>query len=438
MATSSASIAAAGNEAITLIAEPGVVTPSAPGAAVNFVETVHAVGMTSILYQVFNSDNTAVNGWLVAPLDANGNATINASFTRSGQYLNVASPDTVVSTMTFPVTIAGAGSVAASVTQVANTPGAVITLTSAQNTWVQNSAPDTIIQTGGSQTVNSSSGSVTVNATAGGTLKVFENKGNDFILGGASTYFVGGPNAAASTIVGGANASDTVAVASPVIYDGSKAANLLYIGGNAATTLIGARTTLAFGGKGGGTIVEGSGGFLFTGGGGNVNVQETSNNAAAFIVGNNEQNLVISTVPGASSVKGASALVAFGNADTINAQNAAGGNIFYIVNQVPPAATGLATYAGNTTLVGSNAGHDGFAVFVDNTAPPAHTITIQNWQASDTMFISNLTAANGALGAADVQAIDSFLAPGGGTSLSLADGTTIQFVGVKPTAIGHN
>ena len=89
------------------------------------------------------------------------------------------------------------------------------------------------------------------------------------------------------------------------------------------------------------------------------------------------------------------------------------------------------TFAGNTTLVGSSAGSDTFSIFVEpGTAPPAHTITIENWQASDTLLLNSataadLTTANTALAGA---------AAGAGASFILSDQTTIAFVGNHPTS----
>jgi hypothetical protein len=122
--------------------------------------------------------------------------------------------------------------------------------------------------------------------------------------------------------------------------------------------------------------------------------------------------------------------VAYGEKDSINASMAGGGNSFIVVNQTLSVPAG--TFAGNTTLVGSGAGSDTFAILHETgTAPPVHTITIQNWQVSDTMSLNDytaadLTAANTALAGA---------APGAGASFTLSDHTTIAFVGAHPTTV---
>jgi len=67
-------------------------------------------------------------------------------------------------------------------------------------------------------------------------------------------------------------------------------------------------------------------------------------------------------------------------------------------NQLLDNAAG--TFAGATTLVGSNTGQDSFNLFVDGSAPPAHTITIDNWQSNDILFITDLSTAGGGLNAA--------------------------------------
>ena len=103
-------------------------------------------------------------------------------------------------------------------------------------------------------------------------------------------------------------------------------------------------------------------------------------------------------------------------------------------NHLPASAGG--TFTGDSTLMGSTAGNDLFVVYIDGSSPPAHTVTIENWQASDTMFLSNLASPSQALGTADAAAVKAFEA-GSGSSLTLSDGTTIDFVGNKPTNIAH-
>jgi hypothetical protein len=394
------------------------------------------VGLTSVLEAVFNANNTATQQWVTVPLDANGNATVTAQFTTTGQYLNVAAPDLSVNVVTYPVTI-GAATQGGTVTVTASVPGEVVTLAGTNNTDLFVTADSvTAMQSGGTNTINANAGSFTLNAT-GGSDVIYDTTGtNVFNLAPSFSEFVGGPSAAgASTINGAVGGSDLIfAGQGGVDYNGAQATNSEYVGGAGESTVVGATNEIAFSGAGGGAFSIGTGSFDFVGGGGADTITAGSGSASGFIWGNNNENLTLASLAGAGSVPGSS-LVALGEDDSINAMNAAGGNTFFVYNQVPPVA-GLTTFAGDTTLVGSTAGGDNFALFVDSTSPVAHTITIENWQSSDTMFITNLTNAGGGLSATDANAIAAF--DGGNTqSFTLQDGTTVDFIGAKPTTILH-
>jgi len=196
-------------------------------------------------------------------------------------------------------------------------------------------------------------------------------------------------------------------------------------------TVSAAAAETVFGGKGGGSYSVGATSFEFFGGGGADSIVGGAGASSVLAFGMTNEHLTINQ---AASTPG-NTFVSFGNNDTIDATNAAGGNTWQIVNQTLPAAAG-GTFTGDSTLVGSNAGSDTFVVYIDGSTPPAHTVTIENWQASDVLFISNLANASQALGASDVAAVNAFQ-QGGSSSLTLSDGTTIDFQGAKPTTIAH-
>jgi hypothetical protein len=292
-----------------------------------------------------------------------------------------------------------------------------------------------IIATGGATTVVTGTGGVvTLNATGGSQL-IFDHPGGggNMINAGPATEYVTAVSVPASTFNAMAGGADTIFASSAIGYSnaGGTAASLFFLGGAGAVTVSAAAAETVFGGKGGGSYSVGATSFEFFGGGGADSISGGAGASSVLAFGSSNENL---TITQAASTKG-NTFVSFGNNDTINAANAAGGNTWQIVNQTLPAAAG-GTFTGNSTLMGSSAGGDTFVVYIDGSAPPAHTITIENWQASDVLFISNLASASQSLGASDVAAVNAFQT-GGSSSLTLSDGTTIAFQGAKPTTIAH-
>ena len=290
-----------------------------------------------------------------------------------------------------------------------------------------------IMATGGATTVVTGTGGVvTLNATGGSQL-IFDHDGGNMINAGPATEYVTAVSVPASTFNAMAGGADTIFASSAIGYSnaGGTAASLFFLGGAGAVTVSAAAAETVFGGKGGGSYSVGATSFEFFGGGGADSISGGAGASSVLAFGSSNENL---TITQAASTKG-NTFVSFGNNDTINAANAAGGNTWQIVNQTLPAAAG-GTFTGDSTLMGSSAGSDTFVVYIDGSAPPAHTITIENWQASDVLFISNLASASQSLGASDVAAVNAFQT-GGSSSLTLSDGTTIAFQGAKPTTIAH-
>ena len=396
------------SETITVLNEPGAIIESVPGAGVTYTATVHATGMTEILAQTFTPSNTAPQPWEHIALDANGNATVSFHYTETGSYLNLLSADSTLNVTSNPLIVAD--------TLSATVANAVVTLPVATD-YVFATAPATLDQFGGANTVLSSSGSLTVNAVAG-AITVFDAVGHDLINGGPSTEFVGAPGSATSTINAGTGGSDTILAGNSVLYNGTAGANSLFIGGVGTSTVVAAASETVFGGTGGGIYAPGATSFLFFGAGASDTISGGVT-ANSLVWGNtNEKITDVGTA-------GFTTFIAFGNNDSINAAGAGGGNAFIVVDETLPSGT----FSGNTTLVGSSAGGDTFALFGEpGTPPPAHTITIENWQASDTLFLG--------YSAADAANADAALAAapaGAGATFTLSDQTTVTFLGNHPT-----
>lgn len=276
---------------------------------------------------------------------------------------------------------------------------------------------------------------------------LFDNVGGSTIRGSSGfTEYAVRPvdftGAQASTVFGGTGGTDLIFAGSAVYYDGSAAAQTTFVASDYASTIVGATksqfvssvkagaSAVVFDNNVGGTFTVGSTSFFFGGGGGADTINTGAGTSRNLMFGHSNENMTIVSSPGVASVLG-STFAAYGDANTINAAGAAGGNTFFAVNQ----HLAIGEYAGNSTLIGSSAGKDGFVVFVDskNLSQVAHTITIENWQSTDSMFVGDLGNANNALNAADKASIDAFNA-GTSNSFSLHDGTTITFVGARPTS----
>ncbi len=295
-------------------------------------------------------------------------------------------------------------------------PDAVVTLPAATD-FVFATAATSFFQAAGANSIVSSFGFMTINGT-GGSLTIFDSVGHDVINEGPATEYLGSPNGGSSTIVGTAGGSDTILAGSSVIYDGASAAKSLFIGGTAASDVTAAASETVFSGTGGGAYAPGNTSFLFFGAGGSDTIAGgvTPN---SVIWGNTNERLQVSGTAGFGT------FVALGNNDSINASAAGGNNSFIVVNEALPAGT----FSGSTTLVGTSAGGDTFGIFGEPGAPPpAHAVVIENWQASDTLFLgysaADVATANAALAAAPA---------GAGASFTLSDQTTIEFIGNHPT-----
>jgi hypothetical protein len=300
----------------------------------------------------------------------------------------------------------------------ATVPDQVVSLPSV-DTLVFATVPDSFIQSGGSSTIISNAGALSLTATGGSTL-IFDGVGGDLVNEPPVSEFVGGPDGEGSTINGSAGGSDTIFAGTNVLYNGTAVANSLFVGTNNVVTVNSAANETVFGGVGGGIYTPGADNFFFFGGGGEDTISGGA--AAPTVWGNSEEELTLTGTK-------AAIVVAFGDGDSVNATDAAGGNTFIMVSEEIPGAVGD-TFTGDTNLIGSNAGGDTFALFSVGSAAPGHMIQIQNWQPSDTFFL-------GGYSAADVANADTTLSStvGGSAEIALSDGTIVLFLGNHPDAV---
>lgn len=332
----------------------------------------------------------------------------------------------------------GAGQIGTQVTATipAMMPGQIVSLRSGDNV-VHVTAPGTIVQTGGSHTIISHQGGMTVDATGGNSV-IYGGTDGDLVHEGPDCMFVGAPNGGVSTLDASPGGSDTIFAVTGMVYHGEHGARSLFVGGNAAVTVACAADQTLFAGTGGGIYTVGANHLFFAGGGGADTIVGSA--ASCNLWTHDRERLTLMT---ASASGPGAQIVAFGNDDDINMMNANGHNSVILWNaQIGSGSSGFG-FTGNTTLTASNAGGDVFALFsgaqfgMPSNGP--HTITISNWQASDTL---DLTFAHNSAGgflagytAADAASAQAQLAAG--NSFTLPDGTTVVFQGARPGTIAH-
>jgi Ca2+-binding RTX toxin-like protein len=279
----------------------------------------------------------------------------------------------------------------------------------------------TIQSISGSNTIDAGSGSVTIPSGAeyvtsegsstiqltAGAPTVFAATGNPLVFGNsASLTFVGGSGAA--TVIGGTGGNS--------VSGGS--GSLLLFANSATTYTTGSGAATIIGGAGGLTAVLGAGGGEIFGGSGGVNSLWASNGTAALVgVGSGD----ILNVSGT----GNDILVGGSGAETLNASQSTGNNAFF-------GGTGAESINGGTGndyfLVGSGnetlSGHGGTNayVFVAGAAPRTDTVTDFN-SASDLIVLFNYGSN------APAAALSSAVVAGGGTTVTLSDGTSIILPG---------
>jgi len=311
-------------------------------------------------------------------------------------------------------------------------------------TFVLDSAT-TINGGNGNLVVFDQAGALTYNGAGNlNTIFLLDSVGGGHLTTGAHTFYSNVAGVGPTSIIGTAGGNDTVFAFSAVNVNDSAATSTLFVGSaNAgADTVAAGATADIYGGSGGGTYTIGSSKFFFggasgSGSGATATVHDTvvqdGTSAQGILFSNSNESLTLTSLAGGGTAQG-DILFAAGNNTTVDATNSAGNNILLADNASSGTGSPPSAITGASTLIGSNAGHDTFVMFVDNTTEAAHTITIQNIQASDTFVVSNLGGA-GAFLSADTAAITAFNAGSSGNSFTLQDGTTVTFVGTHPNVV---
>ena len=255
----------------------------------------------------------------------------------------------------------------------------IVATGSSSNTYFMSDA-QVLAKLGTSDTVFSGTGVSTIYAGTSDSIVA---------TAGASTIFAGGSD----TFIGGSG--------SGVYYAGT--GSNVFIGGQG-----GGSDTIFTSSKGDKLYTDNSRDLIITGGGADSVVAVTV--AATVIAISNSDLRLYNTLTG-------NVLVDAGANTTVDGSNSGGGNTYFAQSSY-----------GNTTLVGASAGNDAF--YVTHSTGGGATISIQNFQSSDSLNLVNYSAA-------DLATANTALA--NGTSVTLSDGTTISFSGAHPTSVvPHN
>ncbi len=287
---------------------------------------------------------------------------------------------------------------------------------------------------------------VTFNGTGNtGTAYVVDDVGGSHVTTGLHTVFWNEPSTGPDTIRAGGGANDTIFAQHAVNYHGENGASLFFDGKynstEGANTISAAANATIYGGAAGGAYSIGGGTFFFTaaaGGSSAVPVRDiatqtslSGGGAQFFLYTNTNELLTVTTVAGA--VGSGLNLVATGSNTVLDATNALGHDTVWMLSTAN--SGGVDAVTGAATILGSTAGNETFTLYMDNASETAHTIDIQNWQASNTFSLWNAAGVgSGVYNPVDVAAINAFNA-GGQSSFTLSDGTTVSFSGNTPTHI---
>lgn len=402
----------------------GAVTSTNPQAQLSFFTGNYTVAAAGDGSQVFVDPTANVNVTLTG---SNAGVTFNQPTATGGQSNATASTGGTSNSAVLGGVNDTALVLTGDNTIFANSINNVIAIQGVSNNVVFVDGTATVNQTAGAATIVAGTGHVNLNAT-GGSQVLFDNTGANLINAGPSTFYAGfnGANPA-STIVGSTGGADTVFATSSFSYDGTNASSAIIAAFGAGATVLSAANETVFA-TGGGLFHAGTGTFGFVGlGGGADTITADSNSGSVLVFSGANETAVLQTSNTATN-----GIVVMGDNTMVDATNTTNANLFLVLDS--------AGFAGaSSTLVGSNAGHDQFGVFVDasNTAP--RTVEIQNWHAGDSLLLANLDpTSNGALSAEDSAAIDTFL-QGGSTQFTLTDGTTVKFTNTTETTftIGH-
>ncbi|MBN9509643.1 MAG: hypothetical protein J0I21_11090 [Alphaproteobacteria bacterium] len=224
-----------------------------------------------------------------------------------------------------------------------------------------------------------------------------------------------------------------------LLYQGGSGSDLFVAGPGSNVTLTGAAQETIYANTGSGSWNLSNTSQAYFGGGGGAD-SVTFGNTSATLWGNTNENFVVLPSSGTQSVHA----VAFGDNDDLNLFSTSGHDSVVMWNANIGTGGTSTDFTGNTTLTASNAGNDLLAMFAGSQfgtpAEGAHTITVFNWESTDTFDLSFAQDASGnylaGYTAADADSATTQLASG--HSFTLSDGTTVVFASTaKPMTIEH-
>jgi hypothetical protein len=280
-------------------------------------------------------------------------------------------------------------------------------------------AANAFIGTGGTAaTVDASSGAATGAAVFGGYSSIQAQDGPLVVNGGANPLLVG---------TGASNATVNAGSGSTGVYIG----NGTIAGSNVVHGGSGFLTVQFLGGAGSATVFGGSGTTSLFGTAGTFgNFQGTSGTGFLYANGSNSSS---ETLSAAGSTTNDTLFAAHGNVSLI----AGSGNDELIGGLNTGSQGGAGSVVGGSTLQGSS-GHDLFD-FVKGLSSGADVVT--NFTASDTVFLAGYDTLAGGAAGSNTQgnlALANATVTGGNTTIGLADGTKITFVGTTTAQLtGH-
>lgn len=279
---------------------------------------------------------------------------------------------------------------------------------------------------------------------SGSAAEFFGNKGALTLVASATggTYFLGTGTSqittgggTSSTMVGGSAGTTVHAGAgSSVLGYFNTAGDLSFVGGTGSATIFGGLSGIND------TLGGGTGGMVFSG----------SNGGNASVAGGG-LTTIFGGAGGAVTYSGAGNLdyiaTGLGN-ETLDASGSTGSNS--LSAQFEDGTASMVGGSGNDTLTAGPgndtlAGGAGSNIFIyDHPSMFGLTLsqTVSDFSATDTAFLTNYDTASGGTAGSDVaatKALASAVSSGGNTTITVADGTTITFVGVASasTLTGH-
>lgn len=300
----------------------------------------------------------------------------------------------------------------------------------------------------GGDTVSMGTGHDTVNTGVGATT-VFGGLGDGLInlndsTGGSGTVFLGSGGHIAVNANGYADAITTASPGNTIFGAASVAAGSQLLVNITDTTgagahneiVAGAATTTVFDSVGGNTIFGGTGPLFFVGASAASAISDTisGGSTGTVVFGSTNDNLVVS---GASSA-GAIFAIAGGGNETLNGANATGSFVFYGLTDTVSGSTETTSVIGGSGTNFFNTG-SGTEAILGGTG--TNLFTLNEGGAGTHITIFDFGAGNDSVAfgtAADSVSLNSGQVSPDGSSytITLADNTTVTFVGIT-TLSGH-